>query len=190
MHSFQPIFLKQFDLKLLHLQNQYGSDNFSIGLYLVDQIRWAFHPFPKCAKSFCINITVLSMQTVSMIQTSLMLHIIAVVWKQLAAAGFYVWVRFSPAKSTVLEEVHFFSEALPKMHHRQMLAQLLNIVVEDTRNSDEILKCLKLSPFFISRFNKIWTWQTSETTHLENKCEHSLHKLLMAAFVLWTPIIL
>lgn len=103
----------------------------------------------------------------------------------------YVWIRLSPAKFTVLEEMHIFSEALPKMHPRQMLAQLPNIVMEQNTNSDEILKCLNHCLFFfISSFNKIWTWQISETTYLENKCKHSLHKLLMAAFVLWTPVML
>lgn len=38
--------------------------------------------------------------------------------------------------------MHIFSEVLPKMHPRQMLAHLPNIVMEQNTNSDEILKCL------------------------------------------------
>lgn len=118
MHSSQPIFLKQFDLKSLHLQ-KYGSGIFSPGLYVASQARWAPHPSSTSAKSLCISFVVFSVQTASMIHTSLVLHIIAAVWKQSAAAGSCVWMRFSPAKFTVLEE-----EGIIKKHHTNLPSSL------------------------------------------------------------------
>lgn len=148
MHPFQPICLKQFDLKITAFAKRIWVRHLSLWLYLATQIRWAFHPLSKCAELFCINFIVLSMHTVSKIQISLMLHIIAVVWKQIAGAVVYVSIRDSPAQLTVLEEMHIFSEVLPKIHHTQMRAKLLSMVTEHNRNTDEFLKCLKHCLFY------------------------------------------
>lgn len=132
---------------------------------------------------------VLSMHTVSKIQTSLItLLIIAAVWKQIAGAVVCGWMKHSSAKCAAWEEMCIFWEVLPKIHHRQMLAQLLSTATEHNRNTDEFLKCLKLS--VISRFNKIWTWQRSETSHLGKKMQSFLTQTTNGSLVLWTPVIL